>query len=66
MRILKTLAILTLLTIIATTFVMEDPTLMTKYLGLHVPPPKEWPFALYAIMFALLPISIAVLLIPKN
>ena len=67
LRILKTLAILTLLAIISTTLVLEyHPNLMTKYLGLRVDPSEEWLGTLNGIMFILLPISIVVALIPEN
>ena len=66
-RILKILAILTLLAIISTAFVLEyHPNLITIYLGLRVDPSEMWLGTLNGIMFILLPISIVVVLIPEN
>ena len=67
LRILKGLAILALIAIFGTTFVLDyHPNLVTKFLGLRVDPSEEWLGALYAIMFVLLPISFTVALIPED
>ena len=66
-RILKILAILTLLAIISASFVLEyHPNLITIYLGLRVDPSEMWLGTLNVIVFILLPISIVVVLIPEN
>ena len=60
----RALAILIILAIIATSYVLEYPNLMTKYLGLRVNPSEEWKNTLSAIVFILLPISVVVALLP--